>query len=58
MRLWVEERFGHREEARALLERMPGLRSLAPGPDPVERAQAVRNSFDVRKGIPRWRLID
>ena len=46
MRLSVEEREGHREESRALLERMPGLGSLARVSDPVDRTQMTRRSFD------------
>lgn len=46
MRLWDEELEGYREEARALLEQMPGLESLEHVTDPVERARAARKSFD------------
>ncbi len=46
MRLWDEELEGYREEARALLEQMPLLDSVAHVSDPVERAQAARSSFD------------
>ena len=46
MRLWVDQLESHREEARELLERTPGLGALALGADPVDRAQAMRSSFD------------
>ena len=46
MRLSVEEREGHREESRTLLERMPGLGSLACVSDPVDRTQMTRSPFD------------
>lgn len=46
MRLSVEEREGDRGELRTLLERMPGIGSLARVSDPVDRPQVARRSFD------------
>lgn len=46
MRLWDPELEDYREEARALLEQMPGLEPLHHITDPVARAQAARKSFD------------
>lgn len=46
MRLWVEEREGHRAESRSPLERTPGVATRARLTSPVERTQAARRSFD------------
>lgn len=46
MRLWDEELEGYREEARELLQHMPGLARTDTISDPLARAQASRKAFN------------
>ena len=52
MRLWDDELEGYREEARAMLEHMPGLAQQSADLDPLTRAAQAREAFDASLVAP------